>query len=37
LAGRAAQILTGVFGPEHAEVSSMLKLQASALMASNKP
>ena len=37
LAGRAAQILTVVFGPEHAEVSSTLKLQASALMASNKP
>jgi len=26
-----------MFGPEHAEVSSMLKLQASARMASNKP
>jgi hypothetical protein len=37
LAGRAAQILTLVFGPEHAEVDSTLKLQASALMASSKP
>ena len=37
LAGRAAQIMTVVYGPEHAEVSSTLKLQASALMASNKP
>lgn len=37
LAGRAAHILTLVFGPEHAEVSSTLQLQASALMASNKP
>ena len=37
LAGRAAQILTLVFGPEHAEVGSTLKLQASALTASGKP
>ena len=37
LAGRAAQILTLVYGPEHAEVGSTLKLQMSALMTSSKP
>jgi len=33
LADRAAQILTHVFGPEHAEVRSTLELKASALQA----